>query len=105
MSEYERFLAKLEPSLKRVKIVELTEKDVTFLAGETGADSRHIKFTILAFRYAAQTNLPPEVFYGWFRLGLPSELAVLTTLTTELPRGSLTVDIKIELMLRPTEKS
>src|SRR4051812_282770 len=80
-SEYELLLEELAPVLQDMSPADLTEdkehQDVTFLSNETGIDPERIVFLILAHRLARETEsspeteLSPEVFYGFLRQNLP----------------------------------
>ena len=83
-SEYEMLLAELTPALQGVAPADLTEDDIAFLTGETGANRPHIQFLVEAARLSQETEehtrenkLPPEVFYGFFRQNLPTKLTPL----------------------------
>ena len=84
LSEYERYIAEITPLLQGIPFAELTEderhQDITFLKSETGINPQHIAYLIVAHKLTAQINLlnlPPEVFYGFFRRGLPTRLTAL----------------------------
>lgn len=79
-SEYEQLESELVPLLEvspPVQPVDLTNDDIAFLAGETGLASDQIAIFAAAARLAAQTELPPEVFYGFARENLPTDLHAL----------------------------
>ena len=79
-SEYEQLASELAPLLEvspPVQPVDLTNDDIAFLAGETGLASDQIAIFAAAARLAAQTELPPEVFYGFARENLPTDLHAL----------------------------
>ena len=79
-SEYEQLVSELAPLLEvspPVQPVDLTNDDIAFLAGETGFASDQIAIFAAAARLAAQTELPPEVFYGFARENLPTDLHAL----------------------------
>jgi Putative peptidoglycan binding domain len=80
-SEYEALLAEITPlcqGLVPASLVEdETHQDVAFLAGETGLDAMRIAFFIASQKLADRTSIPAEVFYGLFREGLPTRLAIL----------------------------
>ncbi|MFC6939742.1 neuraminidase-like domain-containing protein [Salinirubellus sp. GCM10025818] len=89
LPEYERLLAELEPVLEGLQPAELTDKDVDFLAQETGADRQHITVLAAASRHAQDTNLPTESFYGWGRLDFSLELETLLEKGSEALRSAL----------------
>jgi len=80
-SEYEQYVAQLTPVMQNVPFGELREDreitDVSFLSNETGIEAKRIAFLIVAHRFAAKTNLPPEPFYGFFRRNLPPSLPAI----------------------------
>jgi len=79
-SEYEQLVSELAPLLEvspPVQPLDLTNDDIAFLAGETGLASDQIAIFAAAARLAAQTELPPEVFYGFARENLPTDLHAL----------------------------
>ena len=111
-SEYESHLAHLEPVLQGVALIdiavqtpELKEKDLDFLAGDAGIDRQHIAWLVQAAKVAHETRgttetatgsqtrgrvpvlgtggIPAEVFYGWFRQNLPTDLNALWELGTD----------------------
>jgi len=96
LSELERYLDELEPVLGNVSLPELTSDDLDFLHGDTGIDRNHLLWMSLAAKSALTTGgvsdrrtaemygpnkgtprIPMEAFYGWFRMGLPTELTAL----------------------------
>lgn len=76
VSEYDRYVAEVDPLREGVPVAQFTEDDLDFLAGETGLDRLFLSWLNLAARLAL-AGVPPEAFYGWFREGLPTELATL----------------------------
>ena len=83
VSEYERYLAQLEPALAGVPVGELREdaehQDLSFLSGETGIPFDRLELLTQAAREAtvAPSELPAEAFYAWWRYELPRERATL----------------------------
>ncbi len=54
----------------------LESGDVTFLASETGLNRQRIDSLVQGFKLAhtpESDGIPPAVFYGWFRLGVPED--------------------------------
>jgi hypothetical protein len=92
-SEYEQLEEELTPLLQGLPFAELTEdekhQDVTFLSAETGQDPERIVFLIVAHRLMQQTDLPAEVFYGFFRQNLPTNLPALLAQAPEVQRRAL----------------
>ena len=76
---------------------ELTAADLDFIAGETGLDREKLRLWTLAFavsRSAAGGGVAPAIFYGWFRLGLPTEPGALWSTATDKLMATLTAAIK-----------
>ena len=119
-SEYERYLVELERVLQGVALIDIDrgtpeekERDLNFLAGDTGIDRQHIAWLVQAavcqeksksvdptIRTRVSHNfIPAAFFYGCFRLGLPTDLAELWSRSTD----SLITEIKksIEANLVP----
>jgi Tc toxin complex TcA C-terminal TcB-binding domain/Neuraminidase-like domain/Salmonella virulence plasmid 28.1kDa A protein len=107
-SEYERYRADLERVLQGVALSDIDgekeedkERDLDFLAGDTGIDRRHIAWLVRAVKLAQEASvlteaapanvtrapilvpqasrIPTEAFYGWLRQGLPTQLDALIT--------------------------
>ena len=55
-SEYERYMAELAPLLEKIKVTNLTKKDVEFLTNKTEVDFENIKLLLLANHYATLTQ-------------------------------------------------
>ena len=81
-----------------VPLDELTDEDIDFLAGDTGEDHQNIIWLEQSAKLASQVNsgggelsttaqphqapvtvkaIPFQIFYGWLRQGLPTQLAAL----------------------------
>ncbi len=88
-SEYERFLAELTPVLDGVRLEELTEDDISFLAGETGLELHYISLLVVAEKLAIATELAASVFYGLIRENLPTDLSSLLQQGREAQRLAL----------------
>ncbi|MBK9306378.1 MAG: peptidoglycan-binding protein [Nitrospira sp.] len=75
-SEVERYIATLLPLLDHAAIglAELTDDEVPDVAAETGIATEHVAFLRRATVLGKEHNLAPEVFYGLFRQGLPTNL-------------------------------
>ncbi|MDN5936929.1 MAG: hypothetical protein L0H75_12300, partial [Nitrosospira sp.] len=78
-SEYERYLAELEPLIESVSAHELTNEDLRFLNGKTGIPFEQLNYLHLDAQWSFQYTLPPAVSYGLFRQGLPANLRRLST--------------------------
>jgi hypothetical protein len=75
---------------------ELTDRDLDFIAEETGLDREKLRLWALAFavgRSAAGGGVATSIFYGWFRLGLPAEPGVLWATSTDKLVATLTAAI------------
>jgi hypothetical protein len=84
-SEYEQLLIRLAPVLESVTTADLTADDVVFLAHETGIAPSSVELIRASAQLAQRTNLPPGMFYGFARRGLPVDLETLAALpVTEL---------------------
>lgn len=97
-SEYERYLAELTSARDKVALADLTSLDIEFLHHETGIASQHIEFLALAARLGKQTGLAPEVFYGLFRQGLPTDLSDLLSEKAEILRTALLASFKADII-------
>jgi hypothetical protein len=89
LSEYEKYLAALDPVLEKVPVAELTKKDVAFLSGETGMPAQRIELLVTAARLGKQTELPPAAFYGFARMDLPTTLSDPLDQDTKILRKTL----------------
>ena len=94
LSEYETMVKELVPLLQGVPMSELVEnedqKDISFLAGETGFDPRRITWLVQAANLERETHsISAEVFYGLFRQKLPTNLKDLLGQVTLPLRRSL----------------
>jgi ABC toxin N-terminal region/Neuraminidase-like domain/Putative peptidoglycan binding domain len=104
ISELERYLRETAPLLEGVSIVSLDIKDVDFIAADTGIDRQHIQWLVKAAQSQVNTassssqvevdvrhmqdhgygsGVPVTAFYGWFRLGMPTELSALWQRSSE----------------------
>ena len=98
-SEFETYLAKALPLLKGqaddgsdLRLADLTDADVEFIAAETGIDRQRIAW----LRTAAVSEVKLKaggvsvaIFYGWFRLGLPTDWDQLRVLPMSTLRKTL----------------
>ena len=63
---------------------ELTQDDIAFIAKEAGLDKNNIQLWSLAYGRSTKVNLiAPVIFYGWFRMGQPTDLKDLLAKTAE----------------------
>jgi hypothetical protein len=89
LSEFERLVARLTPSLDNVSLSALTETDIEFLNGHTGEPKQRIEFLRSSARLSVQTGLPTEVVYGWAREGHLPQLEDLLSVPLEELRQAL----------------
>ena len=99
LSEFERCVKDIQPLLERVKLPELTEADIDFVAGETEIPEMHIAFLAVAYQHAATTSVGAELFYGLFRENAPTSLPALLTQSHKTLRTAL--DSAIEQQFIP----
>ena len=76
-SEYERFMEELDQVREDVAVAEFTDDDIKFLTNETGIDIQYLLYLRSAHRLATKTKLLAEVFYGFARENLPTDLTAL----------------------------
>jgi hypothetical protein len=75
LSEFERIVAEISTLIKNIPHKDLTEADITFLAGETGIDAAILTTLAESARRNVQAgSIPQPAFYGLFRQGLPTVL-------------------------------
>ena len=68
---------------------ELDDKDVEFLAGDTGQPAERIRFMVAAHRASAKVDdLPAEAFYAWQRDGQPADLEQLLARSPDILRAA-----------------
>jgi hypothetical protein len=95
ISELEQYLRDIEPVLQEVALTALDDKDIDFISRDTGIDAGHVRLLVLASKLATGSTvgtassalsarpttgtsagsdggIPAAVYYGWFRLGLPT---------------------------------
>jgi len=88
-SEYTQIGTELMPLLRDVKPFQLTEEDITYLASKTGLDPILISHFARSARFAQESDIPAEVFYGLFRQNLPTSLPALLIQDPEVFRHAL----------------
>ena len=88
-SEYERLIARLKPLTGAVAIADFSREDIEFLAGETRLSIKHLEHLVTATRWAPETKVPPEGFYGLLRQGLPTSLPALVAEPADTLRRAL----------------
>lgn len=114
-SEYERYLADLEPVLQPVALIDIDgenaedqRKDLDFLAGDTGIDRQHIAWLVRAAGFevkskridleirsaAIDRGIPAAAFYAWFREGIPDQWDALVAEPIDKLRTALLAAIK-----------
>jgi hypothetical protein len=72
-SEYERYVRELAPLMASVPLEDLTDDDISFLAGDTDMPSEHLGHLRLDARWSKRHNAERAVFYGLLRQDLPSD--------------------------------
>lgn len=97
-SEYEKYMAELIPVRDNVPVGDLTAEDIQFLHHETGIAAQHIEYLSIAARLGKQTEMPPELFYGLFRQGIPTTLSDLLEEDTETLRNALMASFKAHII-------
>ena len=94
-SEYEQIGAELKPLLEGVPpaaailVADLTDEEILFLAGETELDVQHISFFAAAAKLGKRTGLATEIFYGFARENLPTDLSALLAQNKQVHRRAL----------------
>jgi len=99
-TEVERHLAVLAEVMEGVSLLEVArgapaqrQRDVDFLAADTGIARDHVAGLVLAFELSAPDDGAPrprpEVFYGWLRRDLPGDWDALLALPTTTLRAAL----------------
>ena len=87
VSEFERYVAALAPVLQGMPLSDAKAADTAFFVGATGIPVPDLEGLVDASMRAAtgedRPTLPAEVWYGWFREGLPLEPAALWQLPTD----------------------
>ena len=111
-SEFQQIVDTIMPILegqgangKPLSLGELDVRDVTFIATKTGIASEKISALVNAAKAAGliqggssdRSDIPAEVFYGWFRRGLPQDPTELWSRKTNELIAQLTnsIDAKI----------
>jgi hypothetical protein len=107
-SEFDRYLAELEPALGGMSLAELGAADLDFLAGSTGIAREHLGALAAAERQAAadaadplragDPSVPAAAYYAWFRSGLPTDPAALWARSDEELTSALTASIRGRLV-------
>ncbi len=93
LSEYEQLLEILNPVIGNVPLVDLTNKDVAFLIGDTSIELQRIEWLRQSALIGRETGLPTEVFYGFACQSLPLELKELLAWPVQSLRQALVVAI------------
>ncbi len=93
--EFDALIQKIKPLTdpQKVAIADLQENgkfnDITFLANETGEDASKISLLPIAFTLSGKTRIPPDIFYGLFRLQFPTDLNALLLIKSESITGGI----------------
>lgn len=114
LSEYNKMILGLAPAMKSLSFEELTEKDIDFLAENTGFPRDHISLLKLAFVTASKfkklsdssititdeknLRIPIALFYGWFRQALPTEPHALFSLSANELEKYIVTAIKTNII-------
>src|SRR5258708_28364025 len=108
LSEYERYLVDLESVLQGVALVDDESGDLDFIARDTGINRQHLAWLATALKFEKQSqnvdfanrghvsdsSVPAEVYYGWFRQGLPTESGALWATPTDTLAAALRASIE-----------
>jgi peptidoglycan hydrolase-like protein with peptidoglycan-binding domain len=107
LSDFELLIKDIKPVVdaQRIKIGQLVEdknaQDVTFLSNQIGHSADRLAQAVLAHRLSEKTEaapgsgsdskprVDPEVFYAWFRQGLPTEVSALLSQDPGILRRAL----------------
>lgn len=103
-SEYEQLAAAITPALQGLNPAELTDDDVSFLAGETGLPADRVGFFANAARLAQQTDVAPEAFYGFARQRLPDQLGQILFAESLVLQRALEASIAANIIPRFTSE-
>ncbi len=103
-SEWDNYLAEIEPILQGMRHEEFEEEHIRFLAGETGIPALHITFITIAKRYTKETEIKAEAFYGLFRQNLPTNLPALLLQPSSVLRQALEQSIAEEYVPKALER-
>jgi hypothetical protein len=129
-SEVERLLAALEPALQGESLHSLTRGEIEYLAGSTGQSVEQVALLVDATVLAgdglppkkiaaaasrsgdkdggkarkAPAGIPAEVFYGWFRQGLPRAADALWQRPADELLGALRASISENIVLNTLAK-
>jgi hypothetical protein len=124
LSEFELLLEDILPLLAGqgkggadLKIAELEEKDTAFLSRESGQPQERIAFLLAAVKAVMVagepgglppvathavgprgSTIPVEVFYGWFRQGLPTDLDELLDQSEDALRSTLYASLRANII-------
>jgi hypothetical protein len=98
LSEYEERLARLAPLVQDLSFSELIEGDLDFLAKKTKVPKVSIERLAAAGRYARDTGLPAEAFYGWAQQEQPLDLQTLLTIDVDRLIDALKAAIKAQII-------
>jgi receptor-binding and translocation channel-forming TcA subunit of Tc toxin/ABC toxin-like protein/neuraminidase-like protein/putative peptidoglycan binding protein len=95
-AEFDQLLADIAPVLAAYQLqpAQLNDSDVKFLGSDTGHPFERLNFLVTAHRLQDETKLPAEVFYGFFRKNLPTDLISLLARGKEVLRLALEEAIK-----------
>jgi hypothetical protein len=87
LNEFDALVQLIQPLIRdKASMDELQEdknKDISFLASETGEPQEKIALLPLAFIASQQTDMAPDIFYALFRLRFPTTLNELLLIKSE----------------------
>ncbi|WP_437991268.1 neuraminidase-like domain-containing protein [Sorangium sp. So ce145] len=90
ISEYERLMAAVAPTLGALELKNLDEDRLALAACSAGVDRRMLELAAAAARMAEGTSIDPKIFYGLLRWGLPAERPALLSRGLPTLREALT---------------
>ena len=110
--EYQRYLVDLERVLQGVALIDDESGDLDFIARNTGINRQHLAWLATAVKFEKQSqnvdsairrhvsdsSVPTEVFYGWFRQGLPTETRALWATPTDTLVTALRASIEQQIV-------
>jgi hypothetical protein len=102
-SEYERYLAIIEPVREGVELQKMTKEDIVFLEKETEISKEHLEYLVTARKTGFETDIYPEVFYGLYRQGLPTDIAGLLSNEEDTLKKSLLTSINENIISQKFE--
>jgi hypothetical protein len=77
-SEYDRFTFIINRIFGEINSIESKESNLLFVSQKTGVSTEYLSFLILATGNFATDPIEPELLYGLFRLGMPTNISEIT---------------------------